>query len=44
MSLKKRGKHQYGDCQEDIRAEILRYSSKNGYAAQHFALNQATLS
>lgn len=37
MSLKKRGKHQYGDSQEDIRAEILRYSLKNGYVAQHFA-------
>ena len=37
MSLKKRGRHQYGDSQEDIRAEILRYSLKSGYLAHHFA-------
>lgn len=37
MALKKRGKHRYGDSQEDIRAEILRYSKENGYLAQHFA-------
>jgi len=37
MALKKRGKHQYGDSQEDIREEILRYSRQNGYDAEHFA-------
>jgi hypothetical protein len=37
MALTKRGKHRYGDTQEDIRAEIVRYSTENGYLAQHFA-------
>ena len=37
MVLRKRGQHRYGDSQEDIRSEILRYSVKNGYVAQHFA-------
>jgi len=37
MALTKRGKHRYGDTQEDIRAEILRYSTSNGYVAHHFA-------
>jgi hypothetical protein len=37
MALKKRGKHLYGDTQDDLRAEILRYSEANAYPAQHFA-------
>jgi hypothetical protein len=37
MALTKRGNYQYGDGQEDIRDEILRYSKDNGYLAQHFA-------
>jgi hypothetical protein len=37
MALTKRGEHRYGDSQEDIRAEIWRYSNGNGYGAQHFA-------
>lgn len=37
MALTKRGKHRYGDDHADIRAEILRYSGKNEYPAQHFA-------
>jgi len=36
MALKKRGKYRYGDSQADIRDEVLRYSKKNGYQAQHF--------
>jgi len=37
MALKKRGKYRYGDSQADIRDEVLRYSKKNGYVADHFA-------
>lgn len=36
MTLKKRGKHRYGDYQTDIRPEIVRYSRNNEYVAQHF--------
>lgn len=37
MTLKKRGKYYYGDCQADIRGEVLRYSELNEYVAHHFA-------
>jgi hypothetical protein len=37
MALVKRGKHWYGDAQADIRTEVLCYSQRNGYPAQHFA-------
>ncbi len=37
MPLRKRGKYRYGDSQEDIRAEILRYSRGEEYLAQHYA-------
>jgi hypothetical protein len=37
VTLKKRGKHRYGDAQADIREELTRYASLNGYPAQHFA-------
>lgn len=37
MAHRKRGKWWYGDTQADIRAEIDRYSRKNGYPAEHFA-------
>lgn len=37
MALRKHGKWWYGDSQEDIRPEIIRYSKKAGYCAQHFA-------
>lgn len=37
MALHKRGTHWYGDAQADIRPELHRYSSLNGYPAQHFA-------
>lgn len=37
MALKKRGKWWYGDSQADIPGEILRYSKRNAYVAQHFA-------
>jgi hypothetical protein len=37
MALEKRGKHFYGESQADIRTELLRYSERNGYAAEHFA-------
>src|SRR4051794_23721003 len=37
MALAKRGKHWYGDDQADIRAELVRYSERIGYPAQHFA-------
>jgi hypothetical protein len=36
MTLKKRGKYQYGDSQADIRDELLRYGKKNEHAAHHF--------
>jgi hypothetical protein len=36
MALVKRGKHWYGDEQADIPAELLRYSLRNGYPAEHF--------
>lgn len=37
MTLKTRGKYRYGDSQADIREELLCYSKKNAYVAQHFA-------
>jgi hypothetical protein len=37
MGLQKRGKYYYGDCQADIRGELLRYSKVNEYEANHFA-------
>jgi hypothetical protein len=37
MALRKRGKWWYGDSQADIRPEIVRYSKKVGYTAEHFA-------
>jgi hypothetical protein len=37
MTLRKSGKHYYGDSQDDIRDEILRYSQLNENVAQHFA-------
>lgn len=37
MTLLRRGKHHYGDSQNDIRDEVLRYSQLNAYVAQHFA-------
>ena len=37
MTLKKRGKFQYGDSQADIRDELFRYGKKNKHAAHHFA-------
>ncbi len=37
MTLRKRGKHHYGDSHADIRDEVLRYSQLNEYVAQHFA-------
>jgi hypothetical protein len=36
MALKKRGQYRYGDSQADIRDEVLRYSKKNEYKAEHF--------
>ena len=37
MALKKRGKFRYDDTQDDIRAELLRYSKTNEYLVHHFA-------
>jgi hypothetical protein len=37
MGLTKRGEHRYGNAQVDIREELGRYSSANGYVAHHFA-------
>jgi hypothetical protein len=37
MALEKRGEYYYGNSQTDIPEEILRYSKKNGYVAEHFA-------
>jgi hypothetical protein len=37
MALVKRGRHRYGDAQADIRAELIRYSGRNGYPARRFA-------
>ena len=37
MTLKKRGKHRYGDAQADTREELTRYAALNGYPAHHFA-------
>jgi hypothetical protein len=37
MTLRKSGKHYYGDSQDDIRDEMLRYSQLNEYVVQHFA-------
>lgn len=37
MALNKRGRHYYGDSQDDIRSEVQRYSQLNRYVAKHFA-------
>lgn len=37
MTPKKRGKYFYGESQEDIREELRRYGTRNGYAPVHFA-------
>jgi hypothetical protein len=37
MALRKQGEYWYGDCQADIRKELLRYSEGVTYLAQHFA-------
>ena len=37
MALRKRGDYWYGDSQEDIRPELIRYSQENGYPIDHFA-------
>ena len=37
MTLSRRGGVSYAQNQADIRAEILRYASLNGYPASHFA-------
>jgi hypothetical protein len=37
MALRRRGKYRYGDSQADIRAEIERYATANGYPVQHAA-------
>jgi hypothetical protein len=37
MALRKRGKYRYGDCQADIRDELVRYSKGVTYRAEHFA-------
>lgn len=37
MTLKKRGKHWYGDDHADIRMELSRYSDLNGYPIDDFA-------
>jgi hypothetical protein len=36
MALKKRGKYRYSDSQADLPDEILRYSKKNEYRAEHY--------
>lgn len=37
MALRRENDRSYGDSQSDIREELLRYSEKNGYVAEHFA-------
>ncbi|HEX8250433.1 MAG TPA: hypothetical protein VF599_19820 [Pyrinomonadaceae bacterium] len=37
MAILKKGKYWYGDSQIDIQAELLRYSRKNEYPAEHYA-------
>jgi hypothetical protein len=37
MSLRRKGKNRYGDVQADIRDELVRYSTLNGYPATQFA-------
>jgi hypothetical protein len=37
VGLKKRGKYRYGDSQADIREELSRYGTLNGYPPEHFA-------
>ena len=37
MALKKEGDQWYGETQADIQTELIRYSTLNGYLAQHFA-------
>src|SRR4026209_2389404 len=37
MALTRRGNHSYGTERSDISSEISRYSTLNGYVAEHFA-------
>ena len=37
MALHEKGQYRYGDSQEDIRAELTKYSQDNGYSIDHFA-------
>jgi hypothetical protein len=37
MALKKKGKYWYGDTPDDIKAELVRYSTSNVYRATKFA-------
>jgi hypothetical protein len=37
VTLKKRGRNRYGDSQVDIRAELVRYGTLNGYPPHQFA-------
>lgn len=37
MALRTRGRYRYGDAAPDIREELLDYSRRNGYPAEHFA-------
>jgi hypothetical protein len=37
MALHKRGKYWYGDAQDDLHPELLRYSKVNGYVVDHYA-------
>jgi hypothetical protein len=37
MTLKKRGKHRYGDGPADIHEELVRYAALNSYPAHQFA-------
>lgn len=37
MALVTKGKFSYGDAQSDIRDELLDYSTRNTYIAEHFA-------
>lgn len=39
MALVKKGKFWYGTAPEDVRAEVLRYSTRNGYVALRFGLS-----
>lgn len=37
MALQKRGGHYFGNSQDDIRTEVVRFSNLNGYEATQFA-------